>query len=94
MKLVISYFVESLDGEVLIRDGKPIGTAVWLAPGTEPQDIMNIGAVQERPMLLPEPGKVLRNKHTGEIADGGWLRDTVAEDWEEIDNPEEEENVD
>lgn len=93
MKLVDSYFVTAAEGTTLMRAGKSMGTAVWLSHTIPVEEVENIGSKELRPMLLPDAGKVLRNKHTGEIAEGGWLRDSKAEDWEEIDRPEEEENV-
>ena len=60
MKIVDSYFVRM-----------PNGTTAWLAAGKEP-----IGEVlEERPMLMPDFGKILRNKETGVESTGHWLRE-------------------
>lgn len=64
------------------------GTQAWLAAGKE----VPAGAtvIEERPMLIPDEGKVLRNKETGEISYGHWLRgEDTADKWEEIDEPKE-----
>jgi len=83
MKIAMSYFVKVPVNNVIVN--------VWLAAGKEIRE----GAVvmEERPMLMPDDGKMLRNKNTGEISSGHWLRDGVAEDWEEIEEPKEEENA-
>lgn len=62
----------------------PNGTTAWLAAGKEP-----IGEVlEERPMLMPDFGMVLRHKETGEISSGHWLRNgDSADKWEEIEEP-------
>lgn len=80
MKTVNSYFVKTIN-DVL----------VWLAAGKE----VPTGAVviEERPMIIPDTGMVLRNKETGEISYGHWQKDGSAEDWEEIDEPKEEQGA-
>ena len=64
------------------------GTQAWLAAGKE----VPAGAtvIEERPMLIPDEGKVLRHKETGEISYGHWMRgEDTADKWEEIDEPKE-----
>lgn len=64
------------------------GTVAWLAAGKE----VPAGAtvIEERPMLIPDEGKVLRHKETGEISYGHWMRgEDTADKWEEIDEPKE-----
>lgn len=64
------------------------GTNAWLAAGKE----VPAGAtvIEERPMLIPDEGKVLRHKVTGEISYGHWMRgEDTADKWEEIDEPKE-----
>lgn len=75
MKIEMSYLVK-LGNE----------TRAWLAAGKKP-----IGEViEERPMLIPDEGKALRNKETGEISYGHWMRgEDTADKWEEIDEPKE-----
>lgn len=80
MKIEKSYFVKTIN-DVL----------VWLAVGAEIPEGAII--VEERPMLMPDFGKVLRNKGTGGMSTGHWLRDGSADDWEEIDEPEEEQGA-
>lgn len=81
MKIAMSYFVKLKNG-----------TSMWLAVGKSmPEE--DIVEKQERPMIMPDMGKVLRHKVTGEISSGHWLRDGVAEDWEEIDEPQEEQGA-
>lgn len=80
MKIVNSYFVKTIN-DVL----------VWLAAGIE----VPTGAVviEERPMLMPDFGMVLKHKETGEISSGHWLRgEDSADKWEEIEEPKEEVN--
>lgn len=71
MKTVKSYFVKFANG-----------TSAWLAAGKEPP--ADAIEVQERPMLMPEEGMVLRHKETGDISSGHWLRNDSADNWEEI----------
>lgn len=72
MKIVDSYFVEFENG-----------TKAWLAAGKDaPADAM---IIEVRPMLMPDFGKVLRHKGTGEESTGHWLRNgDSADKWEEI----------
>lgn len=77
MKTVNSYFVKFANG-----------TSAWLAAGKE----VPTGAVviEERPMLIPDDGMVLRHKETGDISSGHWLRDgDSANKWKEIEEPKE-----
>lgn len=90
MKLVDSYFVVAVEGKSLIRDGKSIGVAAWLAPGKGYDNIENVGGAELRPMLLADAGKILRHKTTGEESTGRWLKDSTADEWEEIDLPDSE----
>lgn len=59
----------------------PNGTIAWLAVGKSAD---GAEILEERPMLMPEFGKVLRHKTTGDISYGHWLKDDNAENWEEI----------
>lgn len=70
MKIVNSYLVELENGKI-----------AWLAVGKSADGAK---IIEERPMLMPDFGFVLRNKQTGEMSSGHWLRDDVAENWEEI----------
>lgn len=88
MNIKESYFVIALPGTVMVRDGKEIGKAVWLAPETPYDNIENVGGAESRPMIFPDEGKILRNKHTGELSSGCWLCDSTMDDWEEIDRTE------
>lgn len=76
MKIAMSYFVKTIN-DVL----------VWLETGKE----VPSGAIviEERPILMPDEGKILRNKETGKESSGHWLRNgDSADKWEEIDEPE------
>lgn len=75
MKIVDSYFVKTIDGVLM-----------WLATGNEISPCATI--IEVRPMLMPDFGKVLRHKETGEESSGHWLREGSADDWEEIEEPE------
>ena len=80
MKIEKSYFVKIPHGDVLIN--------AWLAIGVE----MPEGAIiiEERPMLLPDMGKMLRNKENGEISHGHWMRgDDNMDKWDEVEDSEE-----
>lgn len=75
MKTVNSYFVKFANG-----------TSAWLAAGKDlPADAVSY---EVRPMLLPDDGKVLRHKETGETSSGHWLRNDSADKWEEIEDEE------
>lgn len=76
MKTVNSYFVKFVNG-----------TKAWLSAGKpSPADAF---VLEVRPMLIPEDGKVLRHKETGETSSGHWLRgDDGADKWEEINGQE------
>lgn len=63
------------------------GTTAWLAVGKPVPDGAEI--IEVRPVIMPDDGMVLRHKTTGDISSGHWLRDDVAEDWEEIEEPKE-----
>ncbi|MBO5704515.1 MAG: hypothetical protein J6R99_00685 [Alphaproteobacteria bacterium] len=76
MKIAMSYLVELENGKV-----------AWLAVGKSAE---NAKIIEERPMLIPEFGKVLRHKTTGEESSGHWLRDDSADNWEEIEEPKEQ----
>ena len=81
MKILKSYFVKVPVNDVLVN--------VWLAVGVE----IPAGSVviEERPMLLPDDGMVLRHKETGNTSSGHWLRDgDSADKWEEIEEPKED----
>lgn len=65
------------------------GKSAWLAPDKNIPD--GIIDKELRVMLFPADGKVLKHKETGEITDAIWLKDTKAEDYIEIDRPEETE---
>ena len=74
MKTVNSYLVELENGKI-----------AWLAVGKSAE---NAKIIEERPMLMPDFGMVLRHKETGEISSGHWLRgDDAADKWEEIEEP-------
>ena len=80
MKIETSYFVKTIN-DVL----------VWLAVGVEIPEGAII--IEERPMIIPDFGKVLRHKETGDISSGHWLKDDSADNWEEIDEPQEEQEA-
>lgn len=81
MKIAMSYFVKLENG-----------TNAWLAVGKEIPDGATI--VEERPMVIPDFGKVLQHKETGEISSGHWLRgEDSADKWEEIEEPKEEQGA-
>ena len=72
MKIEMSYFVKTIN-DVL----------AWLAVGAEIPSGATI--IEERPMLIPDEGKVLRHKETGEMSYGHWMRgEDSADKWEEI----------
>lgn len=71
MKTKMSYFVKFENG-----------TSAWLAAGKEvPTEAISS---EERPMLFPEEGMVLRHKTSGEFSTGHWMREGSEADWEEI----------
>lgn len=79
MKIAMSYLVR-------LENGK----TAWLAVG---KSAYGAEILEERPMLMPDFGYVLRNKETGDISSGHWMRDgDSADKWEEIEEPKEEVN--
>lgn len=78
MKTAMSYLVALANG-----------TQAWLAVGKEIPS--NAFVLEERPMIMPDFGKALKHKTTGEISSGHWLREGSTEDWEEIEEPKESE---
>lgn len=79
MKIRDSYFVKFANG-----------TSAWLAVGKPAPADAEI--LETRPMIMPDDGKILRNKETGEESSGHWLRDGDSPDkWEEIKDSEKEE---
>lgn len=79
MKIAMSYLVE-------LENGK----TAWLAVGKSAE---NAKILEERPMIIPDFGKVLRHKETGDISSGHWLKGDSADNWEEIDEPQEEQGA-
>jgi len=78
MKIVNSYLVELENGAV-----------AWLAVG---KSAYGAKIIEERPMLMPDFGMVLKHKETGEISSGHWLRgEDSADKWEEVPETKEEE---
>lgn len=79
MRIAMSYLVE-------LENGK----TAWLAVGKSAE---NAKILEERPVIMPAEGMVLKHKETGEISYGHWLKDDKADDWEEIDEPQEEQGA-
>ena len=74
MKVAMSYLVELENGKI-----------AWLAVGKSAE---NAKILEERPMLMPDFGMVLKHKETGEESTGHWLRNgDSADKWEEIEEP-------
>ena len=67
------------------------GTQAWLSVGKE----VPVGAeiIEERPMLLPSEGMVLHKIGTNEYSYGVWLKDSKAEEYEEISRAEYDEII-
>lgn len=77
MKTATSYVVKTINDVI-----------AWLAVNKEIPSGATI--IEERPMLIPDEGKVLRHVDTGEISYGHWMRgEDTADKWEEIDEPKE-----
>lgn len=79
MKIQDSYLIKTINDVV-----------AWLAVDKEIPSGATV--IEVRPMIIPDEGMILRNKITGEESSGHWLRDDVAENWEEIEEPKEEVN--
>lgn len=71
MKVKETFFVKYGDGK-----------SAWLAPDATMPD--GVTSQELRPMLYPADGMVLRHKQTGETFECVWLKDTTADDYEEI----------
>lgn len=67
------------------------GTQAWLSVDKETPDDSII--LEERPILIPSDGMVLHKKGTDEYSHSTWLRDTTADEWEEITQEEYEEII-
>ena len=77
MKIEKSYFIKTINYVL-----------VWLAVGSEIPEGAII--VEERPVIIPAEGMLLRNKKNGRVLGAHWLREGSAEDYEEIPEPKEE----
>lgn len=76
MQIKMSYFVKYENG-----------TSAWLAVSVVPQG--DILSKEERPMLFPDEGKILKKKGAeAEYSQGLWLKDSKEEDWEEVSEAE------
>ena len=65
-------------------------TYAWLGIDVEIPEGATI--IEERPMIIPEDGKALCHKETGEISFGHWIcGDDSSDNWEEIEKPQEQE---
>lgn len=67
----------------------PNGTAIWYSVNAHPKE--GYSDFEIRKILIPEAGKILCNKNSGETSYGIWLKDSDERDWEEIDIPTETE---
>lgn len=56
----------------------------WLSPNKSPDDFENVTYKEERVLLFAEDGLTLKNKNTGELTNGVWLKDTTFNDYEEV----------
>lgn len=65
------------------------GTQAWLSVDKEVPEGATI--LEERPVLIPNVGKVLHKTGTNEYSHSTWLKDSVKEEWEEITQEEYEE---
>lgn len=70
------------------------GKNAWLSPDKSLDDFENITMKEERTILFAEDGLQLKNKNTGELTNGIWLKDTTIEDYEEVEITEEVEVTD
>ena len=76
MKVAMSYFVKTKDGK-----------SIWLAVGKSvPEE--DIVEKQERPMIMPDLGKVLKHQVTGDLSSGHWLQEDSGDDWEDVEAEE------
>lgn len=67
-------------------------TYAWL--GIDVEIPAGATIIEERPMIMPSDGKVLRHKETGEMSFGHWLQNDSSDNWEEIEEPKEAESLD
>jgi hypothetical protein len=67
------------------------GTQAWLSVGKEVPEGATI--LEERPVLIPSEGMVLHKKGTNEYSYSTWLRDSTADEWEEISQAEYDEII-
>lgn len=58
----------------------------WLGIHDSIGNYPNAEIIEERPMVFPDEGKILRSKKTGRICKGFWVKtDDELNYWEEID---------
>lgn len=58
----------------------------WLGIYDSIDNYPNAEIIEERPMVFPDEGKILRSKKTGRLCKGFWVQtDDELEKWEEID---------
>lgn len=72
---------------IAIKDGIK---GVYAVRDSAPEDVE---ILEIKDILIPDFGKVLRHKETGEISYSHWLKDDSADNWEEIDEPQEEQGA-
>lgn len=58
----------------------------WLGIYDSIDNYPNAEIIEERPMVFPDEGKILRSKKTGRLCKGFWVQtDDELEKWEEVD---------
>lgn len=58
----------------------------WLGIYDSIDNYPNAEIIEERPMVFPDEGKILRSKKTGRLCKGFWVKtDNELNYWEEID---------
>lgn len=72
---------------IAIKDGVK---GIYAVRDSAPEDVE---ILEVKDILIPDFGKVLRHKETGDISSGHWLKDDSVDNWEEIDEPQEEQEA-
>ena len=85
---IINTLVIKFKEKIKTRDGieKERSCDAWLGIYDSIDNYPNAEIIEERPMVFPDDGKILRSKKTGRLCKGFWVQtDDELNYWEEID---------
>lgn len=87
MKIINTYVIKF---KKIVKNKKGIDVErtyeAWLGTHDSIDNYPNAEVIEERPMVFPDEGKILRSKKTGRLCKGFWVQtDDELNYWEEID---------